>query len=346
MTTKPLLNALSGTPHAVPPVWLMRQAGRYLPEYREVRAKARDFLDFCYTPELVAEATLQPVKRFGVDGAIIFSDILVIADALGQPVGFVEGRGPVLEPLADATAIRGLAPASALAEKLAPVYAALSAVRGALPKRVALIGFAGAPWTLATYMIEGGGSRDFARVKAWAYAAPDDFTQLIKLLVEAVSRHLIAQIAAGAEAVQIFDSWAGVLPEDAFRAWSIAPVSEIVKRVKAVHPHIPVIAFPNRAGVMYEAFVRETGINAVSIDASVPLEWAFDTLQAHVCVQGNLDPVALLTGGKPMETAARRIVSAFKRGAHVFNLGHGVMPQTPPDHVAALIASIRAGGAS
>lgn len=338
--TKPLLEALNGNPQAVPPVWLMRQAGRYLPEYRETRSRAKNFLEFCYTPELAATATLQPIERFGMDGAVIFSDILVVPDALGQPIAFVEGKGPVLEPLQDTGAVARLE-TNTIRDRLAPVYDVLRMVSEELPEKVALIGFAGAPWTIATYMIEGGSSRDFARAKRWAYEDPDGFARLTGILVDVISEHLSAQVEAGAEVLQVFDSWAGILPEDAFRRWSIAPIAEIVTRVREKHPQVPIIGFPNRAGVMYEAFTCETGVDAVSIDASVPLCWARDVLQPQACVQGNLDPVALLTGGAAMHDAARKIVAALKGGPHVFNLGHGVLPATPPEHVAELVACVR-----
>ena len=340
VTNKPLIEALKGATMEVPPVWLMRQAGRYLPEYRELRTRARDFLDFCYTPELAVAATLQPVRRFGMDGAIIFSDILVVADALGQKVGFVEGKGPVLEAL-DGTAAVGRLSLEGLPERLAPVYAAISGVSGELPPTTALIGFCGAPWTLATYMIEGGSSRDFARTKAWAYGDPEGFRILIDLLVEALAAHLIAQVKAGAEALQIFDSWAGALPDAAFWEWSIKPVKGIIERFKTSCPDIPIIGFPKGAGVLYEPFARETGIDAISIDATVPCDWAARALQTTVTVQGNLDPMMLVVGGKALEDAATAICARLHRGPFVFNLGHGVLPQTPPDHVQRLVDSIR-----
>ncbi|MFM2130390.1 MAG: Uroporphyrinogen decarboxylase [Pseudomonadota bacterium] len=338
--TKPLIEALKGEVCSVPPIWLMRQAGRYLPEYRELRAKARDFLHFCYTPELAIEATLQPIRRFGMDGAIIFSDILVVPHALGQAVAFKEGKGPVLEALATPEAVTGLSRSSA-PDRLAPVYEAIAGVKGELPPEVALIGFCGGPWTIATYMVEGGSSRDFTRVKSWAYGDPQGFSRLIDMLVDAVSSHLIAQVEAGAEAVQIFDSWAGILPDRAFREWSIKPIKTIVERLKAVHPDVPVIGFPNRAGVLYEPFARETGVDAVSIDASVPCDWAARALQRNVTVQGNLDPVMLLTGGGAMDGAAREICTKMNEGPFVFNLGHGILPSTPPDHVARLVDCVR-----
>jgi uroporphyrinogen decarboxylase len=340
VTIKPLIKALQGTRLDVPPIWLMRQAGRYLPEYRKTRSGARDFLNFCYTPELAVEATLQPIRRFAMDGAIIFSDILVIPDALGQEVAFVEGKGPVLAPLEGPESVSKLSLES-LSQHLQPVYEALSAVRGELPAQTTLIGFAGAPWTIATYMIEGGSSKDFARAKSWIYADPNGFAQLVDLLVDAISKHLIAQVTAGAEVLQIFDSWAGVLPEGAFRQWTIEPIKKIINQVKAVYPDVPIIGFPNRAGVMYRAFATETGVNAVSIDASVPLGWAADELQSQVTVQGNLDPIALLTGGSALRDGVLTILEGMKKGPHVFNLGHGVLPPTPPDHVAQLVDYVR-----
>lgn len=340
MTDKPLLQALNGIRQPRPPIWLMRQAGRYLPEYRELRSQARDFMDFCYSPDLAVEATLQPIRRFAMDGAIIFSDILVIPHALGQDVRFVEGKGPVLDALSDNRKVSALA-ATLDQERAAPVYEALSRVRAQLPPTTALIGFAGAPWTLATYMIEGGSSRDFARVKEWAYTDATGFGALMDRLVGAVTAHLVAQIEAGAEAVQIFDSWAGVLDEDMFQKWCVGPIARIVAGVKAVHPSVPVIGFPNRCGALYQKFVTGTGVNAVSIDAAVPMDWAREHLQSRVCVQGNLDPIALKSGGAAMKEAAERILSGLGQGPHVFNLGHGVIPSTPPDHVAELVALVR-----
>lgn len=340
MTDKPLIQALKGIRQSHPPIWLMRQAGRYLPEYRALRSEARDFMNFCYTPDLAVEATLQPIRRFGMDGAIIFSDILVIPHALGQDVRFVEGKGPVLDALADNSAVSALA-TTLDQERASPVYEALTKVRAQLPETTALIGFAGAPWTLATYMVEGGSSRDFARVKEWAYNDAVGFGALMDRLVSAVTAHLIAQIDAGAEAVQIFDSWAGVLDEVMFQKWCINPIARIVAGVKSAHPSVPVIGFPNRCGALYQAFVGGTGVDAVSIDAAVPMYWAREHLQSHVCVQGNLDPIALKSGGAAMKESATRILSGLGQGPHVFNLGHGVIPSTPPDHVAELVALVR-----
>jgi uroporphyrinogen decarboxylase len=339
---KLLLDALHGYARTQPPVWLMRQAGRYLPEYRALRAEASSFLEFCYRPDLAVEATLQPIRRFGMDGAILFSDILVVPDALGQRVAFVEGQGPVLEAIGDARAVARLETATVV-ERLAPVYEAVRRLVRALPSEVTLIGFAGAPWTVATYMVEGGGSRDFARVKRWAFAAPDDFQRLIDILVEVTAAHLCAQLEAGAHAVQLFDSWAGVLPEPAFRRWCIAPVRAVVERVKARQAGAPVIAFPRGAGVLYAGYAAATGADAVSIDSAVPLDWARRSVQTEAVVQGNLDPVMLLAGGQAMADEVVRIREALGGGPFVFNLGHGVLPDTPPDHVAALVRLIRGG---
>ncbi len=332
---KPILDALSGRVPSRVPVWLMRQAGRYLPEYREVRARAGSFLDLCYTPARAAEVSLQPVRRFALDAAIIFSDILVVPDALGRPVDFRAGEGPVLEPIECAAQIPAF-DRGAFLERLQPVYEVVRRVGADVPSGVAVLGFAGAPWTVATYMVEGGSSRDFGRIKTWAYREPEDFTRLIDILCEATSAHLIAQIDAGAEAVQIFDSWAGVLSEDDLTRWCIMPIARIVEQVRRVHPHAAIIGFPRGIGASYARFVRETGVDAVSLDTGVPRAWAVQHLQSAGALQGNLDPMALVAGGPIMRAAAERILEAFGHRPFVFNLGHGIVPQTPPEHVAAL----------
>jgi uroporphyrinogen decarboxylase len=339
-TGKLLLRALSGETLQRPPFWLMRQAGRYLPEYRELRRQAAHFLEFCFSPELAAEATLQPIRRFGMDAAILFSDILVIPHALGRIVQFREGEGPVLEKLstreeAEALALEGML------ERLEPVYAAIERVKTVLPQDIALIGFAGAPWTVATYMVEGGTSRDFGTVKRWALADPESFDVLIDRLAEATIAHLSAQIDAGVEAVQLFDSWAGVLPEAAFRRVVIQPTRRIVEALRERHPRVPVIGFPRGAGLMYRAYVTETKVHAVGLDSMVPCEVARRTLQSLVPVQGNLDPLLLVAGGSAMETAVAAIRASFCGGPFVFNLGHGVLPDTPVEHVAHLAELLR-----
>jgi uroporphyrinogen decarboxylase len=337
---KPFLDALNGKAVSPPPVWLMRQAGRYLPEYRNVRAKAGSFLDLCYNPELAAEVTLQPIRRYGFDAAIVFSDILVVPHALGQKLWFEEGTGPKLDPLTCSSDLNRLDRA-ALHDKLRPVYDTLGILKHELPAETALIGFAGAPWTVASYMIEGGSSRDFLTAKRWAYGDPESFGHLIDLLVEATSDYLSAQIDAGAEAVQLFDSWAGVWPEPEFRRWCLEPVKRIVATLRAKHPETPIIHFPRGAGVLYEAVAAEAGAQCLSLDTTVPPGWARDHLQGRVVVQGNLDPVHLIVGGKGLEDAVRRILDTLGQGPFVFNLGHGIDKRTPPENVARLLEIIR-----
>ncbi len=330
---KLLLRALGGETLERPPWWLMRQAGRYLPEYRALRARARDFVEFCLTPGLATEATLQPVRRFGMDAAIVFADILLVPRALGQRVGFGED-GPMLDPIAEGSGIGRLHLAGCYG--LEPVYETVRRSRAALPAETALIGFAGSPWTVATYMVEGGASRDFRRVKAWAYRDPQGFAALIELIVEATVVYLSGQIAAGAEAVQLFDSWAGVLSEAGFERWVIDPTRLITTRLKQSFPTVPVIGFPRGAGLFYQRYAAESGVDAVGIDTAVSASFARERLQGRVVVQGNLDPVVLLVGGAVMEQAIREIRDAFAGGPFIFNLGHGVLPQTPPENVAAL----------
>ena len=346
--SKPLLRALGGETMSPPPIWLMRQAGRYLPEYRRVRERAGGFLELCYDPALAAEVTLQPIKRFGFDAAILFSDILIVPHALGCEVGFDEGHGPRLDPLRD-TGDLGRLRDDGIGERAAPIYETVSRVAGALPDGVALIGFAGAPWTVATYMVEGGTGRDFAATKLWAFGDPDGFEQLIDILVAATADYLVGQVAAGAEALQLFDSWAGALPESGFERWCVAPTRELVARVKAACPDVPIIGFPRGAGPMLTRYAAATGVDAVSLDSAVPAAWAVEELQTRWALQGNLDPLYLVAGGAPMAEAAGAILDAMGHGPFIFNLGHGVVPQTPPEHVTALVETVRAwrpGGTS
>ena len=338
---KPLLRALAGERMSPPPIWLMRQAGRYLPEYRDLRKQAANFLDFCLTPELALEATLQPIRRYGLDAAILFSDIMVVPYGLGQKVWFAEGEGPRLAALERERDLDSLT-LEGQPEALAPVYHVLPQIRAGLPDEVALIGFAGAPWTLACYMIEGGASKDFSRAKRWAFDAPDSFQRLTDLLVESISRHLSAQIVAGAEVVQVFDSWAGVLPAEELRRWSLAPLTEIARRVKADHPDVPVILFPRAAGLGYQAFAEDSGADGLSLDSMVPLDWAKQTLQPHIALQGNLDPAILLAREAVLQARCGAILEALGDGPFVFNLGHGVVPATSPDAVACLVETVRA----
>lgn len=340
-TEKPFLATLGGKDVRPTPIWLMRQAGRYLPEYRELRARSRGFLDFCFTPELAVEATLQPIRRFGLDAAILFSDILTVPWALGQKVEFLEGEGPRLEPVGSLRDLGGLRLDGAI-DRLSPVYETVAGVAGALPGETALIGFAGAPWTVAAYMVEGGGSRDFAKAKGWAMAEPAAFGRLIDLLVSATVAHLSAQIQAGAEAVQLFDSWAGVLGEAEFRRWVIAPTRAIVDSLRRAHPVTPIIGFPRGAGGMLGAYAREAGVTAMGLDTQVPLGWALGEVPARLPLQGNLDPIALVTGGRALREGVEAILERTVGRPFIFNLGHGVPMTTPPDHVAELVALVRA----
>ena len=330
---KRLLRALGGERLERPPWWLMRQAGRYLPEYRALRTRAPGFIEFCLNPALASEATLQPVRRFGMDAAILFADILLVPHALGQKVDFGED-GPILEPIAEGTGISGLRQGKF--SGLEPVYETVRRCRAALPAETALIGFAGSPWTVATYMVEGGSSRDFRATKAWAYRDPHGFGALIDLIVEATVDYLSGQIAAGADAIQLFDSWAGVLGEAGFARWVIEPTRHITARLKEGFPSVPVIGFPRGAGLFYQRYAAESGVAAIGIDTVVPVAYAREMLQGRIAVQGNLDPIALLVGGAAMEEDVRAIRRVLGKGPFIFNLGHGVLPQTPPENVAAL----------
>jgi len=333
---KKLLSVLSGEAASVPPIWLMRQAGRYLPEYRALRAKAPDFVQFCLNPELAAEVTLQPVRRFELDAAILFADILLIPHALGQKLWFAEGEGPRLEPLRDAKDVGALRYDG---EKLAPVTQTIRAVRGALDTNTALIGFAGAPWTVATYMIEGRGGTDHETIRRWAWGEPESFARLMDVLVEATSAYLIAQADAGAEALQLFESWASTVPAGLFERAVLAPTTRIVGAVKAKHPAIPIIGFPRGAGSWLSRYAEATKVDGVGMDQMTDL--ASVDLPPRVARQGNLDPVLLLQGGDAMRAEANRLVAQMHGKPFIFNLGHGVMQPTPPEHVADLVAAVR-----
>ncbi|MDA0997131.1 MAG: uroporphyrinogen decarboxylase [Proteobacteria bacterium] len=343
MTQKWFLRPFGGDAVMPPPVWMMRQAGRYLPEYREIRSKAPSFLDFCYTPELAVEVTLQPLRRYGFDAAILFADILLIPDALGQPVQFKTGEGPVLEPIRSAAAVAALQPDRVLGH-LAPVFETVRQLAKKIPPETSLIGFAGAPWTVSVYMVEGHGGTDCERARDWAYSAPSEFGHLIDILVEATSDYLIAQIEAGAEVLQLFDSWAGVLSADAFRAWSIEPTKRIVERVKKAAPDVPVIGFPRNAGAMIPEYVEKTGVDGVSLDHSVPLEWAAGAIPKSCVLQGNLDNRLLVVGGAAMDSGIDAILKIAETRPFVFNLGHGIVPQTPPENVGRAVRRIRGEG--
>lgn len=334
------LRALSGERLATPPIWMMRQAGRYLPEYRELRAKAGSFLSLCYNPALAAEVTLQPIRRFGFDAAILFSDILVIPQALGQKLWFVEGEGPRLEPVADAHRL-GEIEAKADADVLAPVIETVRRVRSALPRETAFIGFCGAPWTVATYMVAGRGTPDQGPAKALFAKEPALFQEIIDRIVVASIDYLDAQLTAGVDAVQIFDSWAGSLGPADFERWCVAPTRRIVEGVRARHPNAPIIGFPRGAGRLIPRYVKATGVDAVGLESDIDRAFARDDIQSLVPVQGNLDPLVLRAGGPELEREVEAVRAAFGDGPFVFNLGHGILPDTPISHVERLLAAVR-----
>ncbi len=339
MTDKILLQTLHGHKQTRPPIWFMRQAGRYLPEYRELRAKADDFLTLCYTPGLATEASLQPVRRFDLDAAILFSDILVIADALGQKVGFVEGEGPVLAPL-DRHGIERLDIEGAI-ERLSPVLETVASVRAALAPDKTLIGFCGAPWTVATYMIGGRGTSDQAAAKLFALREPDAFGLLVDSLVSASIDYLVAQFEAGADAVQIFESWAQNLDEVLFGKWVMEPNRQIVEGVKARVPKAAIIGFPRGAGHNLLPFVEKTGFDAIGLDYATPIGFAASAFPKALPLQGNLEPQRLVAGGAQLDRRIDEIIAAFADRPHVFNLGHGIVPDTPITHVEQMIARVR-----
>lgn len=346
---KRLLRVLRGEALDVPPVWLMRQAGRYLPEYRALRARAGSFLDLCFTPELAEEVTLQPIRRFGFDAAILFADILLVPKALGQELRFVEGEGPRLAPLIeDRAALGRLRPADEIGETLAPIYQTVARLKRSLPPEVALIGFAGAPWTVASYMVAGRGTPEQGPARLWMHRDPDAFGQLIERLSEATVGYLRGQIAAGAEAVMLFDSWAGSLPAALFERYVVAPTRRIVAELAAESPEVPIIGFPRGAGAMYPRFAAATGVSGLGLDTAVPLNWAREALapgspdgRVGVALQGNLDPMLLVAGGDSLTETAQGLVEALRGVPHVFNLGHGITPETEPAHVEQMLRAVR-----
>ena len=336
--TRPLLAVLKGERRDPPPVWLMRQAGRYLPEYRALRAEKGGFLELAYDSDCAAEITLQPIRRFGFDGAILFSDILVIPHALGQDLRFEVGEGPRLSPtLVDRT----LDSLTRAPERLLPIYDTVRKVRSGLPATTTFLGFAGSPWTVATYMVAGQGSKEQAETRRMAYRDPQAFGAIIDALVDATADYLSNQITAGVDAVQLFDSWSGSLAPSEFERWVIAPTVELVKRLHARHPNTPVIGFPKGAGGKLPAYACETGVDAVGLDETVDPVWANAQLPVGLTVQGNLDPLALIAGGKPLDQAIDAIRGAFPERPHVFNLGHGILLDTPIAHVEQLLARLR-----
>lgn len=339
--TKTLLRALSGETLPTPPVWLMRQAGRYLPEYRATRAQAGDFLLLCYTPDLAAEVTLQPIRRYGFDAAILFADILLIPDALGADLWFVTGEGPRLSTITGPDGLKPLKGKDDIHDHLAPVYETVKILSRELPKETTLIGFAGAPWTVATYMIAGRGTPDQAPAHKLRQEDPATFDALINLLTDATIEYLSKQVEAGAEVVKIFDSWAGSLKGEAFDRYALEPAKKITQEMKQRFPGLPVIAFPREAGNKYIGFAKAVGADCLALDTSVDATWAAQHLQKDGCVQGNLDPKLMITGGDALRQEARRILDALKNGPHIFNLGHGITPEADPENVHVLLEEIR-----
>jgi len=340
-TQKTILRALAGQTQSVPPIWMMRQAGRYLPEYRATRAQAGDFLSLCYNSELAAEVTLQPIRRYGFDAAIMFADILLIPQALGADLWFVTGEGPRLSTVTSASDLDQLRPADETDATLNPIYETLRILSRALPAETTLIGFAGAPWTVATYMIAGRGTPDQGPAHKLMTENPDVFERLIDLLTEATIDYLSKQIDAGAEVVKLFDSWAGSLKGNDFERFSLAPIRRIITALKARHPNTPVIAFPREAGEKYLGFAKATGADCLALDNSVDPQWAAAHLQPDGCVQGNLKSSHMVSGGPALVEDTKRIVAAFRNGPHIFNLGHGITPQADPDNVQRMIDAVR-----
>lgn len=334
-----LLRVLNGERLDPPPIWIMRQAGRYLPEYRELRTRAKTFLDLCYSPALAVEAVMQPLRRFPLDAAILFSDILVVPDALGRTVSFVEGEGPRLRPLVEEDAWRFDDPTRAV-QRLSPVYEAVERIRAGLPRDTALIGFCGGPWTVATYMLQGqGGEKD--RARRAVYDRPADVDALLEVLVEASAQHLAKQVAAGADCLQIFESWAEGLPPAVFQRVVVGPTQKLMKRLRDLGVAAPVIGFPRGAGAQIAAYAQETGVTALGVDTQTPAGFARQAAPGNMALQGNLDPQTLVGGGEALERAARDVLAAFRGGPHIFNLGHGITPDASPDNVSRLVRIVK-----
>ena len=341
MTEKLILRALKGETLPTPPIWMMRQAGRYLPEYRATRAQAGDFLKLCYNPELAAEVTLQPIRRYGFDAAILFADILLICQALGADLWFETGEGPRLSTITTRAELDALKPVHAIHDTLSPVYETVRRLSRDLPRETTLIGFAGAPWTVATYMIAGRGTKDQGPAHALKAADRATFAALIDLITEATIEYLSEQVKAGAEVVKLFDSWAGSLRGEDFTEFTLKPAARIIAALKARHPGLPIIAFPREAGQGYVGFATATGADCVAIDNSVTPEWAAQHVQPGGCVQGNLASSHMVTGGEALVAETLRVVNAFRKGPHIFNLGHGITPDADPENVRLMIETVR-----
>lgn len=338
--SKLLLRALAGEKLTRPPLWLMRQAGRYLPEYRATRAQAGSFLDLCYDSELATEVTLQPIRRYGFDAAILFADILLLPHALGQELWFSAGEGPRLAPITSRDELRRLN-LEAIHERLAPVYQTVRNLRARLPAETALIGFAGAPWTVATYMVAGRGKEEQAAARNWAYRDPAGFAALIEIITQGTIAYLMRQVEAGAEVVKIFDSWAGALSTTGFRQWSIEPTRQIVAALKGRFPTLPIIGFPRGAGANLIDYARETGVDAVALDTAQPIHWVRDVVQPQKVVQGNLDPILLVVGGEALKRETAQLLETLGPSRFIFNLGHGITPDADPRHVEALVRQVK-----
>jgi uroporphyrinogen decarboxylase len=343
MTQKTILRALAGEKLPTPPIWMMRQAGRYLPEYRATRAQAGDFLSLCYNPELAAEVTLQPIRRYGFDAAILFADILLLPQALGPKLWFETGEGPRMETTTTKAEVQALRPTPDIHDTLHPVYETLRILKRELPTETTLIGFAGAPWTVATYMIAGHGSKDQAAAHALKDQDRATFQALIDKITETTVEYLSAQVQAGAEVVKLFDSWAGSLKGQDFTDFALTPARTIIAALKARHPGLPIIAFPREAGDAYIGFARATGADCVALDNSVSPDWGAAHVQKDGCVQGNLAPEHMVTGGEALVRETRRVVQAFAKGPHIFNLGHGITPDANPENVQLMIDTVRGG---
>jgi len=341
MADKKLIRALKGEKMDVPPVWMMRQAGRYLPEYKATRAEAGDFLSLCYNPDLAAEVTFQPIRRYGFDAAILFADILLVPQALGADLWFETGEGPRLSTITSRTELERLKPATDIHDHLAPVYETVRILADGLPKETTLIGFAGAPWTVATYLIAGRGTPDQGPAHALKSENREVFEALLDRITVATIEYLMCQVAAGAEVVKIFDSWAGSLDGDDFKRYALEPAKRIISALKAAHPDLPVIAFPRGAGEAYIGFAKATGADCVALDQGVDPAWAARNVQSDGCVQGNLDPRLLVTGGEALTEATKAVVEAFSDGPHIFNLGHGITPDADPANVDVMLKAIR-----
>ncbi|KJS24230.1 MAG: uroporphyrinogen decarboxylase [Hyphomonadaceae bacterium BRH_c29] len=340
--TKKLLRVLSGERFERPPVWMMRQAGRHLPEYLELRVRAKDFLDFCYTPSMAAEATLQPVRRYGMDGAILFADILLILDAMGLSVEFEKGVGPLVEQISGPADLDRV-PAIKAADRLSPVYETVLRVRAALPAETTLIGFAGSPWTVSLYAIEGRGKTDKSDAWRWAHGRPGDLAAVMDKVIEATAEYLARQVEAGADALMLFDSWAEGLPDNIFREVIITPTTKLVSRLREKGITVPIIGFPRGAGVMLEPYAKETGVTAVGLDTAAVPSFVNAALPADMPVQGHLDPLLLIEGGERLDARVRELMAAYSGRPHIFNLGHGVRPETPIVNVERVLKILREG---